>query len=478
LAVPLLRAGRVVGVFSAARFAVAPFTERQIALAVAFADQALIAIENARLFQELDARTRELARSVDELTALGEVTQAVSSTLDVETVLARIVDHARRLSGSDGGAVFEYDEASGAFHLRASHGVDEALVAMLRERPLRMGEGVTGRAAAARAPEQVPDVLEEGAYQEWMRETIVSSGYRSLLAVPLLGEARVLGGLVVNRRIPGTFPPEVVALMQTFASQSALAIQNARLFKELETKGRELEAASRHKSQFLANMSHELRTPLNAIIGYTELIADGIYGQVPEKIAEVLGRVQASGHHLLELINAVLDLAKIEAGQLSLTLQPYSPREVVHSVVNAAESLAAAKGLALRVEAPADLPAGRGDERRLSQVLLNLVGNAIKFTDSGEVCVRASAAGGDLLVSVSDTGPGIEPAQQARVFEEFQQADGSSTRGKGGTGLGLAIARRIVELHGGRIWVESAPGQGATFSFALPLRVESQAVLA
>jgi signal transduction histidine kinase len=225
-------------------------------------------------------------------------------------------------------------------------------------------------------------------------------------------------------------------------------------------------------------MSHELRTPLNAILGYTELIADGIYGDVPQRITEVLERVQASGQHLLGLINAVLDLAKIEAGQLTLELQAYSPREVVHTVVSATASLAAAKGLALRVAAPADLPAGRGDERRLSQVLLNLVGNAIKFTAAGEVCVRAAVADGDLLVSVADTGPGIEAAQQGRIFEEFQQADGTSTRHQGGTGLGLAIARRIVELHGGRIWVESAPGQGATFSFTVPVRVEAQAVRA
>ena len=468
LAVPMLRQGVAIGAITLNRREVRPFTGQQIRLLETFADQAVIAMENARLFQELRAR-------VEELQALGEVTRAVSSTLELETVLARIVDHARRLSGADRAVIFEYDEAADEFRLRSAEQLDDAPVVALRAAPLRLGQGAVGRAAATRAPVQIPDILAEGAYQGHLLDGLVQAGYRALLAVPLLREDRVLGGLVVSRRTPGTFPDEVVALLQTFASQSALAIQNARLFRELEDKGRQLEVASRHKSEFLANMSHELRTPLNAILGYTELIADGIYGEVPETIGGVLERVQASGRHLLGLINAVLDLAKIEAGQLTLTLEAYSPREVVQAVVSATESLAAAKGLVLRVEAPGDLPAGRGDEQRLSQVLLNLVGNAIKFTPSGEVRVRASVGGGDLLVSVSDTGPGIEPAQQARVFEEFQQADGSGTRGKGGTGLGLAIARRIVELHGGRIWVESAPGQGSTFSFTVPLRVESQA---
>jgi signal transduction histidine kinase len=265
-----------------------------------------------------------------------------------------------------------------------------------------------------------------------------------------------------------------VDLLQTFATQSVLAIQNARLFREIEDKSRQLAIAGKHKSQFLANMSHELRTPLNAILGYTELILDNIYGEVPEKVRDVLKRLEKSGHHLLGLINDVLDLSKIEAGQVTLSLTDYSMREVVQTVVTALESLAAEKNLALKVTVPLDLPPTRGDERRMTQVLLNLVGNAIKFTEVGEVRVEVRVSNGAVLVSVADTGPGISEAHHQKIFEEFQQADASSTRKKGGTGLGLSISKKIIELHGGRIWVESSLGKGSTFSFALPVRAERQ----
>jgi len=244
--------------------------------------------------------------------------------------------------------------------------------------------------------------------------------------------------------------------------------------RELAEKGRQLELASQHKSQFLANMSHELRTPMNAILGYTELIMDHIYGEVPEKISEILERVQQSGHHLLDLINDVLDISKMEAGQLTLALNDYSLAEVVQTVFSAVESLAVEKGLTLTISLPADLPVGKGDERRLAQVLLNLLGNAIKFTEVGEVQVRATAADGVFTVAVSDTGPGISEADQQKIFEAFQQADSSITRKKGGTGLGLSIVKRIIEMHGGRVWVESRLGKGSTFWFTLPIRVEQQ----
>jgi signal transduction histidine kinase len=300
------------------------------------------------------------------------------------------------------------------------------------------------------------------------------AGFRSLLSVPLLREGRVLGSLAVSRRAAGEFPPEVVELLQTFAAQSTLAMQNARLFREIAQKSQELEVASQHKSQFLANMSHELRTPLNAILGYTELIVDGIYGDVPAKLREVLERVQGSGRHLLGLINDVLDLSKIEAGQLTLAANDYSFHDIVQTVISGVESLASEKHLKLTTDLASDLPVGRGDEHRITQVLMNLVGNAIKFTDVGEVGVRVGAPNGMFVASVADTGPGIPEDQQQRIFEEFQQVDSSSTRRKGGTGLGLAIAKRIVELHGGRIWVESTMGKGSTFSFSLPVRVEAR----
>jgi signal transduction histidine kinase len=253
-----------------------------------------------------------------------------------------------------------------------------------------------------------------------------------------------------------------------------LAIHNARLFREIEDKGREIEIASKHKSEFLANMSHELRTPLNAILGYTELILDNIYGDVPEKIREVLERLTKNGRHLLGLINDVLDISKIEAGQLTLSLNDYSMGEVVQTVSTSVEALAAEKNLELNVKVPTDLTIDKGDEQRIAQVFLNLLGNAIKFTEKGEVRVEVVVSNESFLVSVSDTGPGLSEADQKKIFEEFRQADGSSTREKGGTGLGLAIAKRIVEMHGGRIWVESTLGKGSTFWFTLPVRVEHQ----
>jgi signal transduction histidine kinase len=251
--------------------------------------------------------------------------------------------------------------------------------------------------------------------------------------------------------------------------------ENTRLLNELQEKSCALAEASAHKSQFLGNMSHELRTPLNAILGYTELILDDVYGGVPEPMRRVLKRIESNGKHLLGLINDVLDLSKAEAGQLTLTLAEYSMADIVRNVFSAVEPLAAEKKLAFRVDLPAGLPGGRGDERRLTQVLLNLVGNAIKFTDSGEVAIAAVSRNGAFHVSVRDTGPGIAPADQARLFQEFQQADNSLTKKKGGTGLGLAISKRIIEMHGGRIRVESAPGRGSTFSFTVPITVTQQA---
>jgi signal transduction histidine kinase len=472
LAVPMLREGTPIGAVAIWRSEARPFSEAQIKLVTTFADQAVIAIENVRLFQELEARTAQLTRSVAELRALGEVGQAVASTLDLDTVLNTIVSQAAQLAGTDGASVYEYDETTRAFQLRAAHNLEPELIETLRAMPVRMGEGLSGRAAEQREPVQVSDMLPEAAYQGHMRDLLLRMGYRALLAVPLLREDQVIGALVVNRRTPGEFAPEVVELLKTFGTQSALAIQNARLFREVAEKGRQLAVASQHKSQFLANMSHELRTPLNAVLGYTELILDETFGEVPEPIRDSLERARNSGQHLLGLINDVLDLSKIEAGQLTLSLADYAMEEVTQAVVTNVESLATEKKLALHVSVPPDLPPGKGDSRRIAQVLLNLVGNAIKFTEVGEVRVGVTVSDGHFLVSVADTGAGISETDQTRIFEEFQQADSSSTRKKGGTGLGLAIAKRIVEMHGGRIWVESALGRGSTFRFTLPIRVE------
>jgi signal transduction histidine kinase len=345
------------------------------------------------------------------------------------------------------------------------------LIDAIRDKHVGISDAVTAL-TRERIPAQVADLQDEPPSPA--QNVVLRAGYRARLVVPLLGADRIVGALVVRRKEPGEFPKSTVDLAQTFGAQSVLAIQNARLFSEIEEKGRQLEVASQHKSQFLANMSHELRTPLNAILGYTELILDGIYGDTPQKMHAVLERVQSNGKHLLGLINDVLDLSKIEAGQLTLSLADYSIKDVVHGVFSVVESLATAKSLALKVEVPPDLPVAHGDERRLTQVLLNLVGNAIKFTDKGEVAIKASAANGAYTLSVCDTGPGIAPTDQKKIFEEFQQADSSATKKKGGTGLGLSISKRIVELHGGRIWVESDVGRGSTFSFSVPVTVDKQ----
>jgi len=427
----------------------------------------------ADLEKKVEQRTHELAQSVAELRALGEVSQAVNSTLDLQEVLNTIVSKAVQLSDTDAGAIYDYDETRKEFGQRSTYGMDDDLIAAFKERRIRIGDPGIGQAARERVPLQIADLQKEPPSD--LLEVVVRAGYRAVLIVPLLGADRIVGALLVRRKRPGEFSKQTIDVLQTFAAQSVLAIQNARLFQEIGEKSRQLEVASQHKSQFLANMSHELRTPLNAILGYTELILDEIYGETPEKMRSVLERVQRNGKHLLGLINDVLDLSKIEAGQFTLTLAEYSVKDVVHNVFSAVESLANEKKLALRVEMPKNLPVGRGDERRLTQVLLNLVGNAIKFTDEGEVSVKASANNGAYMVSVCDTGPGISTADQGKLFQDFQQADNSATKKKGGTGLGLAISRRIIEMHGGRIWVESSLGHGSTFAFTVPVTVQEQA---
>jgi signal transduction histidine kinase len=426
----------------------------------------------ADLERKVDARTRELAQSVGELRALGEVSQAVNSTLDLEHVLTTIVAKAAQISGTEAGAIYVFDPRQNKFLLRATHGTERSVVSSLAGVQLGLDNDYVVSAMTRREPLQITDIHDEPSSP--VHDIILRAGYRALLITPLLSPDHILGLLVVRRKEPGVFPKSTAELLKTFAAQSVLAIQNARLFSEIGEKSRQLEIESRHKSQFLANMSHELRTPLNAILGYTELILDHIYGEAPERMRQVLERVQTNGRHLLGLINDVLDLAKIEAGQVTLSLTDYSMREVVNGVIAALEPLAVEKQLALKADLTVDLPTGHADERRIAQVLLNLVGNAIKFTDSGEVVVRACAANGSYTVAVSDSGPGIKVEDQAKIFDEFQQADSSSTKKKGGTGLGLSIAKRIIEMHKGRIWVESIPDRGSTFFFTLPVAVEQQ----
>jgi GAF domain-containing protein len=471
LGAPLLRKGNVVGVIFVTRTVPQPFTAKHIELVTTFADQAVIAIENVRLFEEVQSRTRELSRSVEELRALGEVSQAVNSTLDLQTVLDTIVARAAQISGTEAGAIYVLDELRREFQLSATSGMSDDMIAAVRNMHAEISAAV-GLLTETHEPSQTADLRDLPSTA--VNEVVLRAGYRARLLVPLVRSDKVVGALVVRRKAPGEFPANTVELLKTFAAQSVLAIQNARLFREIEEKGRELAEASQHKSQFLANMSHELRTPLNAILGYTELILDSVYGDMPEKARHVLDRVQRNGRHLLGLINDVLDLSKIEAGQLTLSLSDYSLNSVIRTVFSAVEPLANQKQIRLKIEVAPELPPGRGDEQRLTQVLLNLVGNAIKFTDMGEVSITGFAANGSFTVAVRDTGPGISTTDQAKLFQEFQQADNSITRKKGGTGLGLAISKRIIEMHGGKIWVDSVAGQGSTFSFTLPISVEHQ----
>jgi GAF domain-containing protein len=472
LGVPILREGDPLGVIVVGWAEPGPISKLQEELLKTFADQAVIAIENVRLFEEVQARTRELARSVEELRALGEVSQTVSSTLNLETVLETIVARAVELSGSDSGIVYEFDEVAQTFHARATHRITPEHLAALRVAPIRLGEGAVGRAGVIRDPVQVADIADETQFVAGQtRGLLIREGLRSLLAVPLFREQRVLGGLVILRRELGAFSPETVATLQTFAAQSALAIQNARLFREIQDKSRQLEMASQHKSQFLASMSHELRTPLNAIIGLTEMMTEHAPRFGTEKALEPLNRVLKAGRHLLNLINEILDLSKIEAGKLELNIERVAIAPIVEEVAATSRPLAEQNGNRLVSDCNADIDVIRADPLRLRQVLLNLLSNACKFTKQGEVAmrVRKVADGRNWIeFAVSDTGIGMTAEQQAKLFEEFTQADSLTARRYGGTGLGLAITRKLARMMGGEVTVESAPGKGSVFTVHLP----------
>jgi signal transduction histidine kinase len=428
----------------------------------------------AGLERRVEERTHELSEALEQQTATAEILGVISSSpTDLQPVFQTILENTTRLCEATIAALFLWDGEK--LSTAAHHNTTPVFAALLsRIRPHPSHETPTRLAALEHRTVHVTDLLSDPDFSLKPRELYEQENVRTVLSVPMLRERTLVGVISTWRREVRPFTDNQVSLVQTFADQAVIAIENVRLFRELQDRTEQLEIASKHKSQFLANMSHELRTPMNAILGYTELIMDDIYGEVPEKIREVLERVQQSGQHLLGLINAVLDLSKIEAGRLVLSLSDYSLQEVVHTVFASVESLAADKQLALNINIPADLPRGRGDEQRITQVLLNLVGNALKFTEAGEIGIQVTEADETFTVAVSDTGPGISDADQQKIFEEFQQADASSTRQQGGTGLGLAIARKIVELHGGRMWVESSPGTGSTFWFTLPVRVERQ----
>ena len=466
MGVPMLLDGNVVGVLSVWRIHVDAFSDRAVEVLTTFAAQAALAVRTVDLVRTLESRTDELGRKVNELEALGTVGQAVSSSLNLTEVLNTIITQAVRLSGSDGGSIYEFDENAREFRVETVCGTSQEAFDALRRARIKLDDTFIGKAATLGRPLELTDLRD--APLDPHLSALAETGWRSLVAVPMLREGRIVGAMVVRRHTPGRVPQEIYDLLETFASQSALALINAQLYRQLERQSTALEVASRHKSEFLASMSHELRTPLNAIIGFSEVLLERMFGELNERQDDYLRDIWSSGKHLLELLNDILDLSKIEAGQMVLNHSEFAVRESLEYCLSMVRERALKQRILLSLEVDPEVGLLDADRLRFRQVVLNLLSNAVKFTpDGGRVGVRASLRDRDLVVEVVDTGPGVAAEDRERIFDSFQQ--GARHPGQTeGTGLGLTLSKRILELHGGRIWVDSEAGQGSTFGFALP----------
>ncbi len=470
---PMLLGDEVVGVLLMWRTEVGAFSEGQMHMLDDFAAQAAVALRQVDLMRSLETRGAELAGKLEQLEVLRELSEAVSSTLDADEVLKRIVTNAVRLTGADGGSIMEYDEQVDAFHVRATAGTSGQLVSRLRHTTILRSATLVGRAATERRPIQVADLA--SAEPDPHLEALRQDGWQSVLAMPMIRGSLIVGVLVIRRRSPGSFPADMVELLRIFASQSSIAIVNSRLFQELETKSAELAVVSRHKSEFLASMSHELRTPLNAVIGFSEVLLDRLFGELNDRQDEYVRDIWRSGRHLLELLTEILDLSKVEAGHMVLDPATFRVSTALEYTLSLVRERANQHGLAVELTVADDVTTIVADELRFRQVVLNLVSNAVKFTpDGGRVDVRAWIEEDELSVTVTDTGVGIAEADRERIFDSFQQGGRGVTREEG-TGLGLTLCRRIVELFGGRLWLETELGVGSTFGVALPVRPEPQA---
>ena len=470
MGVPMLLDDEVVGVLAVWRTQVDPFSDRAVEVLTTFAAQAALAVRTVDLVRTLESHTREFGHKVNQLEALGAVGEAVSSSLNLTEVLTTIVTQAVLLSGADGGSIYEFDQDAKEFQVRTVVGTSPEVLDALRRTHIGLDDTFLGKAAKLCRSLELADLRD--APLDPHLSVLAEGGWRSLVAVPMLRQGRIVGAMVVRRHTPGHVSDEICDLLETFASQSALALINAQLYRRLEEQSAALEVASRHKSEFLASMSHELRTPLNAIIGFSEVLLERMFGELNERQDEYLRDIWGSGKHLLELLNDILDLSKIEAGQMVLNRSKFVVRESLEYCLSLVRERALKQRIVLSLEADPEVGLLDADRLRFRQVVLNLLSNAVKFTpDGGRVDVRAAIQGQDLVVTVADTGVGVPAEDRQRIFDSFQQGTRPSKQAEG-TGLGLTLSKRIVELHGGRIWVESEVGNGSTFGFALPAGAE------